>query len=85
MDWKQQLERCETSIEEEIKHIASERARIDDAKLSGHHTDLMDRSLAAMKRALAAFEHHREILLKHISNLESDQENDRTAIPIDRR
>ena len=66
MDLNRQLKRAEDDIRGERRHIDRQERFIDKLEQGGHETRQAERSLSIMERSLAAFEHHRRILLERL-------------------
>ena len=66
MDVNKQLERAENEIRAERGHIERQEKFIDALEEGGHPTGQAERSLGIMQRTLAAFDHHRRILLERL-------------------
>jgi hypothetical protein len=66
MDVSKQLQRAEDEIRSERGHIDRQEKFIDALEQGGHETGHAERSLGIMQRSLAAFDHHRRILLERL-------------------
>ena len=57
---------AEDDIRAEREHIDRQKQRIEELEQGGHATGQAERSLGMMERTLAAFDHHRRILIERL-------------------
>ena len=66
---EEHLAQADRHIAEAKAHIAPQEALIQRLRQDGHETDLAEAMLEILEGTLAAFRHHREIILKRCDML----------------